>query len=607
MPQIEATVGRQVEVSRISTDRNIERTQRSAAALADAARRGAAAVRITDGSVWWQLPDPEDLQDPSRSNTATSGILSIPDWVYFVGPWYRLDYNLLRQLLLYDISRLGLRLGSSWFLVPIPLRSIRAVYFRLRPLILCLRWIVGRTQKARRIAARLVLGARPPAAESAADISGPAGIANPNLQGLFDAILSQRADKRDAVPRRIVQVCGSLQPGGAERQVAYTVRGLGQSDVESVQLLCHFLTPGGAHHYDFYLSLLAATKSPVREIRRRSKFPELFGLPAQVGSLLRLLPQGLATDVADLYLEFLDLRPNVVHAWLDWDNVRAGIAAVLAGVPKIILSGRNLNPTHFTLYQSYMDPAYRALARMPNITLINNSRAGADSYADWIGVPRARIDVVYNAVALPDAPRPGPDDARSIRRSLGIKPEAFLVGGVFRLCEVKRPLLWIETASLVGQRIPEAQFIVFGSGNMEYEVQAAIRRANLDKRVVLAGVNTNISAAMSVMDAVLLTSHGEGLPNVLLEAQSAGTPVVATAVGGVSEAVADSVTGWAVKSDSPHELAERLIWLHAHADFRAAATRKGPQFIRSKFGTDRMIEQVMGLYGLAAKRNSCPE
>ncbi len=71
------------------------------------------------------------------------------------------------------------------------------------------------------------------------------------------------------------------------------------------------------------------------------------------------LPEDLAADIKALYEEFVALRPEIVHAWLDWDNVRAGIAAVLAGVPTIILSGRNLNPKHFQFYRPYMDAAYR--------------------------------------------------------------------------------------------------------------------------------------------------------------------------------------------------------------------------------------------------------
>jgi hypothetical protein len=42
-----------------------------------------------------------------------------------------------------------------------------------------------------------------------------------------------------------------------------------------------------------------------------------------------------AVDVADLYHEFSELRPQVVHTWLDWDNVRGGLAAALAGVPRV--------------------------------------------------------------------------------------------------------------------------------------------------------------------------------------------------------------------------------------------------------------------------------
>ena len=63
-----------------------------------------------------------------------------------------------------------------------------------------------------------------------------------------------------------------------------------------------------------------------------------------------------------------------------------------------MISGRNINPSHFALYQPYMDPAYRVLAQLSNVTIINNSRAGADDYADWIGIPRDRIRVVHNGV-----------------------------------------------------------------------------------------------------------------------------------------------------------------------------------------------------------------
>src|SRR5262249_57772804 len=128
-----------------------------------------------------------------------------------------------------------------------------------------------------------------------------------------------------------------------------------------------------------------------------------------------------------------ELGDEVVQGWLDWDNVRAGLAAVLAGVPKIVLSCRNINPTHFNLYQPYMDAAYRALIQVPTVTLVNNSRAGADDYAAWIGMPRTDIKVIYNGVDFRMQGRLSADAAIALRSAMGIPTDAFVIGGVFLL------------------------------------------------------------------------------------------------------------------------------------------------------------------------------
>ena len=553
----------------------------AANALADAERRGIPSIRVTNGAVWQELVVPRVLHKlPNSCDAVGSSSKLMPigsDCVYFLRPWYRLTLRFLRQLMTYDIAHLGLRVGGAWLLLPIPRRLIRSSYRRLRQLPSSFSVFTAGAPK----------------------IAAPRALGDANLQRLFDAMIRERAASYSAVPRRIVQVCGSLQPGGAERQVAYTLRCLAQSDIESVQLLCHFLTRGGVHSYDFHLPLIDTTVSAVREIHQRSRHPDLAALPPRIRDIARFLPQRVAVDISDLYLEFLELRPEIVHAWLDWDNVRAGLAAVLAGVPKVILSGRNINPTNFKLYKSYMDPAYRALVGAPNVNLINNSRAGADDYADWIGIPRDRIGVIHNAVDCKYS-RPKGEAARALRISLGTDPNAFIIGGVFRFNEEKRPLLWIETAKIVAEHLPDAHFIIFGSGSMQHEIELKIRKSRLDKRVTLAGLTDHVLPAMSVMDALLLTSHGEGLPNVLLEAQAVGTPVVATAVGGVSEAIEDGVTGWALKAASSQDLADRLIWLRTHPEIRADIAKCAPLFAREKFGMERMTRELLEVYGLSA-------
>ena len=324
----------------------------------------------------WILPDPAEH-------------------VYFVGPWRLITTDMLREALRRDVSTLRVRVATSWATVPLShLRSslplVRAAVRAVSPIRQAARSAIG---MVRRSLAGAILAMRPNSAEFASRIAGRSGIYGVSLDRLLRHMLRNARPSADVIPGRIVLVSGNLAPGGAERQIVYTLKGLATQQFESVQLLCHSLNRDSRHRHDFYLPALEAAGIYAREIRRRTHSSNRASMPDGLKEIAELLPGGLAVDVADLYHEFSELRPQVVHTWLDWDNVRGGLAAALAGVPRVVISGRNINPSHFALYQPYMDPAYRILAQLPNVTIINNSRAGADDYADWIGIPRDRIRV----------------------------------------------------------------------------------------------------------------------------------------------------------------------------------------------------------------------
>ena len=106
---------------------------------------------------------------------------------------------------------------------------------------------------------------------------------------------------------------------------------------------------------------------------------------------------------------------------------------------------------------------------------------------------------------------------------------------------------------------------------MREEVLRAAKREGIAERLIVAGVTNDILSAMSIMDVFLLASFGEGLPNVLLEAQWVGTPVVVTDVGGAKEAVEPGITGWPIATNSAAELAARIKWLHDNPTVLKAA------------------------------------
>ncbi|QDU67430.1 glycosyltransferase [Engelhardtia mirabilis] len=151
------------------------------------------------------------------------------------------------------------------------------------------------------------------------------------------------------------------------------------------------------------------------------------------------------------------------------------------------------------------------------------------------GLP-GRGRLVPNGV---DAERFRPGDRGEACARIGLAPGGPLVLVVGHLIPRKDPLLALE---VFRRGAPEAARLVFvGRGPLEGELRAAIDRAGLSERVQLVGEAEPDTLAdyYRAADVLLLTSHREGRPNVVLEALASGLPVVASAVGGTPELLAN--------------------------------------------------------------------
>ena len=401
----------------------------------------------------WSLPSPHDT-------------------VYFVGPWHCMTPLMVSRAMNGDVRRLRTKVGFLW--LRLPTRSLRrfvkvvrlAYRLRARAKDAFYRLKRGLTEGSLRL--NRALRSAPVVKQYVL-----------TLQKACNLLVKNATPRTGYVRGRVVIVCGNLSPGGAERQAANTAIGLVETNIKDVHFLAHNLHQG-PENYDFHLPRVRAAGVLVREIERTPAGVDEPAMPKELQRVARGLPDyrnDFLADIADLVREFERLRPEVVHAWLDWDNTRAGLAAAIAGVPKIILSGRNINPSHFLLYQPYMDPAYRALAKLAHVTLINNSRAGADDYADWIGIARNRIKVVHNGISFGELRRLAPEAIAAQRRALGIAENDFVVGGIFRFEAEKQPLLWLDVAKRIRRAVPEARFLLYGHGRMRN------RRRGQDQRI----------------------------------------------------------------------------------------------------------------------------
>lgn len=419
----------------------------------------------------------------------------------------------------------------------------------------------------------------------------------PELEPSVAAAILNRAARddwgRQGGSPRVVSVIGSLAAGGAERQLAIYL-----SEAARLGLAEHILVTlnrcEGLHAH--HLPRVATAGVVVRAMGAEADAEALRGIRADRDLRLRLraVPAVLRPNVVDLAGEFLRSRPAVVHAWLDHANIVAGIAALAVGVPRVVLAFRSLHPGHFPLlHRGWMRPWYRALAADSRVRFVANSREGAASYAEWIGIDRARVAIVLNGMDDGRALRPSEPELKAVRGELA--PEgARLVSGVLRLSEEKRPSLFAEVARRVCAERDDVRFALAGDGPLAEELRAAVRP--LGSRFAVLGRRSDVPAILAASDAVLLTSRVEGTPNVLLEAQMLGTPVVATRVGGVPDVVEDGVTGFLAERDDAHGLARAVLALLAEEDRRRQMGAAGARVTGERFSVEAMVRGHDRLY-----------
>jgi len=400
-----------------------------------------------------------------------------------------------------------------------------------------------------------------------------------------------------AIPRRVLLVNAGLAAGGAERQIVNTLVGLKASALcESVGLLAEYIDH--APNLDFFMHELDAAGIEVSQVEYSISLSDdgLSSVDLEVAVLLADIAPNLIEEILNLVKEFRSRRPEVVHAWQDSSSIKAGIAAVIAGVPRIVLASRNVTPMNFTYYGDYMQPAYRALASIECVQFLNNSEAGAIDYTQWLGLPRERFVVVRNGVDLSYLKRTDNKVIGEYRQSLGIPENAQVVGSIFRFWAEKRPMLWLQSAELVAKRHPNVHFLVIGEGPMRRNMEAFINNSELKGRVHLPGARPEMATPLSAMTIFVLTSEFEGTPNVVLEAQALGLPVVATDAGGTSESFDDNITGFLATNPVAEEVAVLIERFLTNEAMLAESTIEGPNFVKRKFGVKRMIQETLALY-----------
>ena len=198
------------------------------------------------------------------------------------------------------------------------------------------------------------------------------------------------------------------------------------------------------------------------------------------------------------------------------------------------------------------------------------------------------------APAAPQVAHPGP-----LRALVGATGDAFLIGVVGRLAEVKRPTLALEVFRQLAPRFGEAQLVFIGDGSERGHLERCMRTlpTQLAARCHLLGAHPDPTAFLAEIDVLLSTSRAEGMPVAMIEAAAAGLPVVATDVGGVGELVAHERTGFLAQDTD--ELVWGLAQLLSDSALGAAMGSRARLRVAQRHSAEALTDRLEAVYRVA--------
>jgi glycosyltransferase involved in cell wall biosynthesis len=277
-------------------------------------------------------------------------------------------------------------------------------------------------------------------------------------------------------------------------------------------------------------------------------------------------------------------------------NSLPAIAAARLSGARVVVATEHLAPppeSHFPMGRRIITLLVRCTNRLLDMT-IAVSELSRDMLIENYRVPPERIVAIRNGM---DVRRFDEEvDAAAVRAELGLTPDdrvAILVG---RFEARKGHSCAMKAAELASARVPDLKMIFAGDGELESDLRAEVERLGVSDRVIFAGFRRDIPRLLAASDVLLLPSDDECLPLVILEAMSSRLPVIATDVGGISEAVDDGRTGVLVRPRDVQGLADAMVDVLGDRERARAMGLEGRRKVEAEFSLEACTAAVFDVY-----------
>ena len=293
-------------------------------------------------------------------------------------------------------------------------------------------------------------------------------------------------------------------------------------------------------------------------------------------------------------------RPTAVHTHHLPSLLTAGVAARVAGVPRVV------HTEHAHLYLEESPRARRQMRWAARVTdaVVLVGAALKTYYRQGVGIAEDRLHVVPNGIDT-ERFRPLSDaDVAARRRATGLPTDTVLVGAVGRLAAVKNYGLLLRSAARARAAGTALTVAVVGDGEDRGDLERLACELGIAASITFLGWRSDVAELVGSFDMLAVTSTSEALPLVVLEAMSTGVPVVSTSVGEIPRVLGDGDAGLLIASGDEGALADALVRLAGDPALRASLGQRGRARAQEEYSQAVMVERYLALYQPGLSNNS---
>ncbi len=283
-------------------------------------------------------------------------------------------------------------------------------------------------------------------------------------------------------------------------------------------------------------------------------------------------------------------KPDLVNTHLWTADLWARLAAVIARVPRIVVTEQNVDVWK-RWYHRVID---RILFNWTDRVICVSDQV-VEFYTRELKVPSQKTAMIPNAIDL--APFHGASPPRGLREEIGSAGGEFLFVCAARLHPQKRHCDLFEAARLLlAMGCGDFRLLIVGEGSLREELERLSESKGLKSRIHFLGLRQDIPSILLQSDAFVLASDYEGLPLAILEAMAAGLPIVATNVGGVPQVVDDGGNGYLVAPRDPGSLADAMARVAADRETSRRMGDIGKLRVSREYSIENVAARTVDLF-----------